>query len=163
MSVFAHKNDKSKFDLGNEADLTGIGDGTPFGAIKEINSDLSVFSFRVDNNVPQFSIDGGTTWINLGGGSAMQKNYVFIGDQSIKIDISALNDATTVTIGGYYSGTGATSKSEVVSIATVKTWTTTHNLVIYSQAQLSAIYSDGVLELKSSSTMPIIGTFTIND
>lgn len=41
MSVFAHKNDKSKFNLGNESDLTGIGDGTAFGAIKAIMSDLS--------------------------------------------------------------------------------------------------------------------------
>ncbi len=41
MSVFAHKSDKGKFDLGNEADLTGIGDETAFGAIKEINTDLT--------------------------------------------------------------------------------------------------------------------------
>ena len=37
MSVFAHKNDKSKFNLGNESDLTGIGDGTPFNAIKAVS------------------------------------------------------------------------------------------------------------------------------
>ena len=37
MSVFAHKTDKSKFNLGNESDLTGIGDGTPFNAIKKVN------------------------------------------------------------------------------------------------------------------------------
>lgn len=41
MSVYAHKDDKGKFNLGNESDLTGIGDGTPFGAIKELNNDLT--------------------------------------------------------------------------------------------------------------------------
>lgn len=37
MSVFAHKADKSKFNLGNESDLSGIGDGTAFNAIEYLN------------------------------------------------------------------------------------------------------------------------------
>ena len=41
MNAFAHKDDKSKINLGNESDLTGIGDGTAFGAIKEINTSLT--------------------------------------------------------------------------------------------------------------------------
>lgn len=41
MSVFAHKADKSKFNLGNESDLTGIGDGTPFNGIKFLNDKRS--------------------------------------------------------------------------------------------------------------------------
>lgn len=41
MSVFAHKADKSKFNLGNESDLTGIGDGTPFNAIKTLKDMLT--------------------------------------------------------------------------------------------------------------------------
>lgn len=39
------------------------------GNVGQLNNDLSVFSFKVNNGVPQFSIDGGTTWNNLGGGS----------------------------------------------------------------------------------------------
>ena len=41
MNAFAHKDDKSKINLGNESDLTGIGDGTAFGAIKAIKNDLT--------------------------------------------------------------------------------------------------------------------------
>ena len=41
MNAFAHKDDKSNINLGNESDLTGIGDGTAFGAIKAINNDLT--------------------------------------------------------------------------------------------------------------------------
>ena len=43
--------------------------------INEINSDLSVFSFRVNSGVPEFSIDGGITWNNLGGGSGRVVKY----------------------------------------------------------------------------------------
>ena len=75
MNAFAHKDDKSKINLGDESDLTGIGDGTAFGAIKEIKSDLTDFSFRVSGGKPQYSIDGGTTWNDLGGGEMPILDY----------------------------------------------------------------------------------------
>ncbi len=46
MNAFAHKDDKGKINLGNESDLTGIGDGTAFGAIKAINADLTDIETR---------------------------------------------------------------------------------------------------------------------
>lgn len=48
MNAFAHKDDKGKINLGNESDLTGIGDGTAFGAIKAINNDLAKFAISSD-------------------------------------------------------------------------------------------------------------------
>ena len=35
--------------------------------LDQINDDLGDLSFRIHNGVAQFSIDGGTTWFNLGG------------------------------------------------------------------------------------------------
>lgn len=40
--VFAHKSDKSKFNLGDESDLEGIGDGTAFGAIKYVKNNSAI-------------------------------------------------------------------------------------------------------------------------
>ena len=51
MAVFAHKNDKSKFNLGNESDLSGIGDGTTFNAIKTINGLLGNKQNSTDNSL----------------------------------------------------------------------------------------------------------------
>ena len=44
-------------------------------SITQLNADLSGFSFRVNGGVPEFSVDGGITWNNLGGGSGRVVKY----------------------------------------------------------------------------------------
>ena len=63
MSVFAHKADKSKFNLGNESDLSGIGDGTTFNAIKTLNQTKQT---NLSTPIKTFHATG-TTKINLSG------------------------------------------------------------------------------------------------
>lgn len=43
--------------------------------INGINADLSVFSFRNNNGVAEYSTDGGTTWNKIGGGGMPILNY----------------------------------------------------------------------------------------
>lgn len=43
--------------------------------ISELNNDLGQMSFRINNGVAQYSIDGGTTWINMGGGNMPRLNF----------------------------------------------------------------------------------------
>lgn len=73
MNAFAHKDDKGKINLGNESDLTGIGDGTAFGAIKAINNDLTAnnnkFEADYQNGKYGFTING--IFYEIGGGSNM--------------------------------------------------------------------------------------------
>ncbi len=72
MNIFGFRPFKGKFNLGNSDDIPENQDGTLIGSIKQINNDLSVFSFRVNEGSPEFSIDGGTTWSSLGGGSVIK-------------------------------------------------------------------------------------------
>lgn len=70
MSVFAHKTDKSKFTLGNESDLSGIGDGTAFGAIKTLNENgksyTGTFSQSYITAAAQTQTQVGTITLNKG-------------------------------------------------------------------------------------------------
>lgn len=44
-------------------------------AFYQLKASLTDFSFRVNNGVPEYSIDGGTTWNPLGGRSMPALNY----------------------------------------------------------------------------------------
>ena len=86
--------------------------------VEELKGLLSVFSFRVYNNVPQFSVDGGITWNILGGGSNMKCKLFGTVEPStsgVSVDISSLSltsaeDYIVICDGTGYSqgGTNAT-------------------------------------------------------
>jgi hypothetical protein len=54
MSVYAHRDDKSKHKLGDESELNGIGNGTAFSGIRTLYSQL-----RANNKNFQFAYSGG--------------------------------------------------------------------------------------------------------
>lgn len=62
------------------------------GAVNQLNADLSDFKFRVNSGVPEFSINDGTTWNKLGGGT-MKTMFGTVAPTSASatIDISSLN------------------------------------------------------------------------
>lgn len=77
--------------------------------ISEINADLSVFKFRVNNGVPQFSVDGGTTWINLGGGTmkcALFGTLTLSANRHNQVNISSLRLTSADDYVVYISGDG---------------------------------------------------------
>lgn len=102
MAVFAHKNDKSKFDLGNEADLTGIGDGTPFGAIKEIKSDLD--DLRREAFMPVLDYDSPLYTFSLNNNSftASKECYLVgtLGAGNLRISSISIDGKTPYTLKG---------------------------------------------------------------
>ena len=57
-------------------------------AIGEVNADLSVFSFRVNSGVSEYSTDGGTTWNEFGGGTPEL-------DYTQAVNITSTNITTT--------------------------------------------------------------------
>ena len=64
MSIFAHKDDKGKYNLGNEADITATGASSPFAAIKSLFTRLKAnnkdFTFAYDSTSQKYGyeIDG---------------------------------------------------------------------------------------------------------
>ena len=65
MNIFGFRPFKGKFNLGNSDDIPTNQDGTLIGSIKQINNDLSVFSFRNNDGQAQYSMDNGETWVDF--------------------------------------------------------------------------------------------------
>lgn len=65
MNIFGFRPFKGKFNLGDSDDIPENQDGTLIGSVKQINSDLSVFSFRDNEGQAQYSMDNGVTWVDF--------------------------------------------------------------------------------------------------
>ena len=65
MNIFGFRPFKGKFNLGDADDIPTNQDGTLIGSIKQINNDLSVFSFRDNEGQAQYSMDNGETWVDF--------------------------------------------------------------------------------------------------
>lgn len=101
MSAFAHKDDKGKINLGNESDLTGIGDGTAFGAIKAINVSLSDI---INPTSVSITSDGSTSYKNI-----FNSLFALIDTSKVKrtsqLVIETSSDTTYFDV-AYYSSSG---------------------------------------------------------
>lgn len=65
MNIFGFRPFKGKFNLGDADDIPTNEDGTLIGSVKQINNDLSVFSFRDNEGQAQYSMDNGATWVDF--------------------------------------------------------------------------------------------------
>ena len=127
MSVFAHKADKGKFNLGNEADLEGIGDGTPFGAIKEINTQLA----QLDMTLKDISYTGVSGWTpqsivakhrgNIATLRAQSSIAIIQADTNVWHHIMTLNECKPVTNIYIEPFDGSTAEPSTVFTARIDT------------------------------------------
>lgn len=107
MNIFGFRPFKGRFNLGNADDIPNNQDGTLIGSIKQINNDLSVFSFRDNEGQAQYSMDNGETWVdfkNPAGTLSITANGTFnVADYAsaeVKVQPSVAYAATS----GMYSG-----------------------------------------------------------
>ena len=103
--------------IGNTS-IVGIGDGTGSGAISVLNTALANFSFRVSGGKAQYSVDGGTTWNDLGGGSMFvdYSNPEWVA-ASGNISHTAINNGLLVINLGKYGGSSPTVSINSHSVA----------------------------------------------
>ena len=162
MNIFAFRPFKGKFNLGDSADIPENEDGTLIGAVKEVKASLTDFSFRDNNGVAEYSMDGGTTWNKIGGGK--QNGYFFqIKNQSVTIDISDLEDSDYITLNCFCSNN---TINERVTVSTIKGWTSSskHAMTAYVYGVINVYYSSGkfVIEAKSDNAATSEFSFIIN-
>ena len=168
-SYYATASDMSnaQTDIGNIQALDGttsiatIGDGTLTGAVAEINSNLTAvgnkYQASFQNNNYGFVIDG--NFYQIGG--MMNKNIVFPPSGSsatYTIDISNLDNASYVSIGGY----GDYKPHETVTVSTIKGYTTEHTVPGgQGNQQLYVQYSDGIVSLRVTNL--VMTVWYVND
>ena len=107
MNIFAFRPFKGKFNLGNSDDIPENQDGTLIGSIKEIKSALTDFSFRVSGGKAQYSVDGGTTWNNLGGGGMRCVKYGTVTGIQQTVSVSGLGFSSANDYVVILDGSGA--------------------------------------------------------
>lgn len=85
MNIFGFRPFKGRFNLGNSDDIPTNTYGTLIGAVKQVDENLSVFSFRNNNGTAQYSMDDGATWKNFSSGAVLVGTY----SANTSIDVSA--------------------------------------------------------------------------
>ena len=72
-------------NLTGNTSIVGIGDGTMTGGISSLNEALSGVKFRINNGLPEISVDNGVTWTPIIDNLLSQDIYTLVGTNELTI------------------------------------------------------------------------------